>query len=112
MAEPNLSTCTEWSITSSAGTSGFIFFGSPPSVHGFAHGGQIDDRGHPGEILQQHARGHERNFLVLCLRIPLASASISASIDVTIVFLTEQIFEQHFERDRQARNSADAGLFD
>ena len=27
---PKLSTCTEWSITSSAGTSGLILFGSPP----------------------------------------------------------------------------------
>ena len=28
--EPNTSTCTEWSMTSSAGTSGLILFGSPP----------------------------------------------------------------------------------
>ena len=27
---PKTSTCTEWSITSSAGTSGLIFAGSPP----------------------------------------------------------------------------------
>jgi hypothetical protein len=27
---PNTSTCTEWSITSSAGTSGLIFAASPP----------------------------------------------------------------------------------
>ncbi len=27
---PNASTCTEWSITSSAGASGLIFAGSPP----------------------------------------------------------------------------------
>ena len=29
--EPNASTCTEWSMTSSTGCSGLIFFGSPPS---------------------------------------------------------------------------------
>ena len=29
-AEPNMSTCTEWSITRSAGTSGLIFCGFPP----------------------------------------------------------------------------------
>ena len=29
---PNSSTCTEWSMTSSTGCSGLIFFGSPPSV--------------------------------------------------------------------------------
>ncbi len=29
--EPKRSTCTEWSITRSTGTSGLIRFGSPPS---------------------------------------------------------------------------------
>ncbi len=32
-------------------------------LHGIAHGGEIDHRGHAGEILQQHAAGHERDFL-------------------------------------------------
>ena len=31
-AAPNWSTCTEWSITSSAGSSGLIFLGSPPRL--------------------------------------------------------------------------------
>ena len=31
-SEPNASTCTEWSITRSAGTCGLMAFGSPPSV--------------------------------------------------------------------------------
>ena len=29
-----------------------------------AHGGEIDDRGHAGEVLQQHARGREGDFLL------------------------------------------------
>ena len=36
---------------------------SAHALHCFAHGGQIDDGGHAGEILQQHPRGHEGNFL-------------------------------------------------
>ena len=47
-------------MTRSTGTSGLIFFGSPPSfLHGVAHGGEIDDRRHPGEVLHQHARRTE-----------------------------------------------------
>ena len=50
---PNLSTWTEWSITSSAGNSGLICLGSPPSsLDRFAHGGEVDDSRNAGEILQ------------------------------------------------------------
>ncbi len=31
-------------------------------LHGVAHGGQVDDRGHAGEILHEHARGSKSNF--------------------------------------------------
>ena len=47
------STCTEWSITRSAGTSGLILPGSPPkSLHRAAHRGQVDHARHAGEVLQ------------------------------------------------------------
>ena len=56
-ASANSSTCTEWSITSSAGISGLICAGSPPrSRHRVAHRGEVDDRRDAGEVLQQHAR--------------------------------------------------------
>jgi hypothetical protein len=53
---PKKSTITEWSMTRSTGTSGLIFFGvAAERLHGVAHGGEVDDRGHAGEVLHQHA---------------------------------------------------------
>ena len=31
-------------------------------AHGVAHGGEIDHAGHPGEVLQHHPGGHERDL--------------------------------------------------
>ena len=43
-------------MTSSAGASGLILFGSPPRVgDGLAHRGEVDDAGHAGEVLHDHA---------------------------------------------------------
>ena len=51
---------TEWSMTSSAGASGLILVGSPPrSADGLAHGGEVDDAGHAGEVLHDDARRRE-----------------------------------------------------
>ena len=53
---PYSSTCTEWSMTRSTGWSGLMRCGSPPSAAmRVAHGGEVDDGGHAGEVLQQHA---------------------------------------------------------
>ena len=61
---PKASTCTEWSMTSSAGTSGLIFDGVAAEVgHRVAHRGEVDDRGHAGEVLHDHARGREGDLL-------------------------------------------------
>ncbi len=51
------STCTEWSITRSAGTSGSTRAGVAAGArHGAAHRGEVDDRGHAGEVLEDDAR--------------------------------------------------------
>ncbi len=58
------STMTEWSMTRSTGTSGLIFFGSPPSwQHAVAHRGEIDHGRNAGEVLHQHAGRAEADFL-------------------------------------------------
>ena len=52
---PKTSATTEWSMTSSAGISGLIFVGvAAQGLHGLAHGGQVDDGGHAGQVLQDH----------------------------------------------------------
>ena len=44
-------------MTSSAGASGLIAAGVAAEVDdGLAHGGQVDDAGHAGEVLHDHAR--------------------------------------------------------
>ena len=73
---PASSTCTEWSMTSSAGCSGLMLRRiAAHALHGVAHGGQIDDRRHAGEVLQQHARRRERDLVDgRGLRIPVRRA--------------------------------------
>ena len=61
---PNASTCTEWSITSSAGTSGLIFAGVPAHLGDrVAHRREVDDRRHAGEVLHQHTSRAEGDLL-------------------------------------------------
>ena len=95
-----MSTCTEWSITSSAGSSGFTFFGSPPSLaNRLAHGGEIDDGGHAGEILQEHARGHEGNFLLRRgVGIPAGQRLDISGMNESPVLLAQKIFKEHAKR--------------
>ena len=52
-------------MTSSTGCSGLTFFGIAAEPHdAVAHGREIDDGRHAGEVLQQHARGRERDLLL------------------------------------------------
>ena len=60
---PNSSTWTEWSMTRSAGTSGLIRDGIAAHLgHRVAHGGQVDDARHAGEVLEDDAGRHERQL--------------------------------------------------
>ena len=81
---PKTSATTEWSMTSSAGTSGLILAGSPPrSLHGLAHRGEVDHArarrsgpgGYPG-------RGERDLGVRLGRRVPLASAVMWLGGDV------------------------------
>ncbi len=65
----------------------------------FAHGGQIDDGGHAGKVLQEHARGHEGNFLLRRgLGIPSGQRLDIRGMDELPVFLAQKIFQQHAKR--------------
>ena len=106
---PNSSTCTEWSITSSTGCSGLIRRGSPPMRgHGVAHGGQVDHGGHAGEVLQQHAGGHEGD---LARRRGLRAPSRPAPrcrrrVTAGAVLAAQQVLEQDAQRVGQRATSA------
>ena len=86
------------------------------SADGVAHRREIDDGGNAGEILQQHARGHERNFFFggACGGggVPAGESANIVGVDEAIVFVAQQIFEQNFQRKGQARDVADAGAFE
>ncbi len=74
-------------------------------LHRIAHGGEIDDGGHAGEILHQHARRAEGD---LAIRGPLLQPA-GDGLDVVggdgaAVFVAEQILEQDFQRVGQAGN--------
>ena len=64
----------------------------------FAHRGEIDDGGHAGKILQQHARGHEGNFLLRRgVGIPAGQRLDISGMNESPVLLAQKIFQQHAE---------------
>ena len=80
---------------------------------GFAHGRQIHDRRHAGEVLQQHPRGHEGDFFVgLGLGIPLREGANVGGVDEARVFIAQQVFEQHFHREGKPGRISCAAAFE
>ena len=78
---PKQSTCTEWSITRSTGNQriDLLRIAAEP-LHGAAHGGQVDDARHAGEVLQHDAGRLERNLDFGRLRrLPAGQAACTSS---------------------------------
>ena len=92
-------------MTSSAGCSGIDLFGvAAQSAHRIAHGGEVDDRGHAGEVLHQHAGGHVGDLARgLGFGVPGGEEADVVGGDGLTVFVAEQVFKQDAERERQAR---------
>jgi hypothetical protein len=67
-----------------------------------AHRREVDDAGNAGEVLQQHARGHERDFLLHVRgRVPIGHRADVVSLDEGVVFAAQQVLEQDLHRVRQ-----------
>ncbi len=63
-----------------------------------AHRGEIDDAGHAGEILEQDARGHERDLALRgALHVPFRKLLDVGGLDEPAVLLAQQILEQDLE---------------
>ena len=80
--------------------------------HRVAHRGEIDDGGHAGEILHQHARRAEGD-LMLCLAAILDPGRDRLDVfllDGAAVLVAQQIFEHDLERERQLRDAGEAVL--
>src|SRR3954447_21682079 len=71
-------------------------------LHGIAHGGEIDDAGDPGEVLQEDTAGGEGDFLVrLGFAVPVSERADFVFGDIAAVLGAEQVLEQNAERKWQ-----------
>jgi hypothetical protein len=53
-------------------------------LHGVAHGGEIDDGGHAGEVLHEDAGGHVGDLAAgLGLRVPVGEEAMSPAVTLT-----------------------------
>ena len=77
--------------------------GIPTEVgHGLAHGGQVDDAGHAGEVLHDHAGRGELDLGVrLGVLVPLTDGVDVVSGDVRAVLSAEKVLQQHFQAVRE-----------
>jgi hypothetical protein len=99
VGRPKTSTCTEWSMTSSAGASGLILLRVAAEVgDGLAHGGEVDDAGHAGEVLHDHARRRELDLGVgLGVLVPAGERTDVLGGDVRAVLGAQEVLQQHLE---------------
>ncbi len=75
-------------------------------LHRVAHRGEIDHRGHAGEILHQHPRGAKRYFVLeLALLQPFRDRDDVFLLDGATVLVAQQIFQQHFHGIGKSGNS-------
>ena len=82
------------------------------ALHCRSHGSQVHDGGHSGKILQDDARGLERNLPGRRrLGAPLGERCHIALRHQRAVAVPQQSLQQHFDRERQAGHGAVAGLF-
>ena len=76
-----------------------------------AHGGQVHHAGYAGEILQQHARRHEADFL----GIGALTAGDQGHVigrDPAAVFVPQQVLEKNLGGEREARHMAHTRFFE
>ena len=90
-------------MTSSAGTSGFTRSGiAAQRLDGVAHRAEVDDRGHAGKVLHQHARRHVGDLAAgLGLGVPLGQELDVGGGHVHAVFAAQQVFKQNLQAEGQ-----------
>ncbi len=68
-----------------------------------AHGSEVDQAGHSGEVLQDHARGFERQLVAAnVFGVPVGDAVDILLGDFKVVALTQRLFDHDFDREGQA----------
>ena len=101
-------------MTSSTGCSGLTLLRIAAEPHdAVAHRGEIDDRRHAGEVLQQHPRRRERDLLLRPRRdVPAGERLDVVGVDEPAVLAAQQVLEQDLQRVRQPRDVREAGLLE
>ena len=111
--EPNWSTCTEWSITRSTGTSGLIFFGSPPSR--FIAPRMVarsSTHGTPVKSWSTTRASFKRDFdRRLPHGLPRRQPPHVVLGDLVAVAVAQDAFQQHADRIGQRRDVGQSGVF-
>ena len=77
-----------------------------------AHGGEIDDGGDAGEVLEEDARGHEGDFFLRAVGSPGRESLDVFGMDEAAVFKAEEILEQHAQGERKRGELGDSLLFE
>ena len=73
--------------------------------HRVAQRGEVDDARHAGEVLQDHARGRERDLLRgLRVRVPRRERLDVLAPDADAVLVAQQVLEQHLQGEGQPRH--------
>ena len=80
-------------------------------LHGVAHGGEIDDRRHPGEVLHQDAGRAKGDLAFGGLGLePLRNRLDVLLGDRAAILVPQQILQQHLHGERQPRDTLEAIL--
>jgi hypothetical protein len=76
--------------------------GAAEADDGVAHGGEVDDCGHAGEILQQHSARAERDLLIDGgAHVPSSKRLDVGRFDEPVVFVAQEVLEQNAQRHGQ-----------
>ena len=74
-------------------------------LHRVAHRGEVDDRGHAGEVLHQDPRRGERDLDAgLGVRVPARKRLDVLGAHRLPVLVPQQVLEQDLQRERQPRD--------
>ena len=88
-------------------------FGIAAHLHkSFAHGGQIHNRRHAREVLEQHARRHEGNFFFGGAWLPARQGLNILRTNEATVFAAKQVFKKDAEREGEFCQFREALIFE
>ena len=80
-------------------------------LHGVAHGGEVDDRRHAGEVLHQHASRAIGDLAGRGLVLqPLDHGADVVGLDRAAILVAQQVLDQHLEGEGQLGDAGEAVL--